>query len=242
VDVDLLSNRLGRHAIGASRDLSAVAELAAGETLEAVVTAVWRRRGYVAVATDVGLRLARRPRLLGRAQEASFDWRDLTAVASTAQRATLTFGSEEVSFLATPHDEFVLLMETARRRLHADAKPSVEELLELARTKLGRFLTTGFEAPIDGLPDRLEPGEHVQRLACATLAFAGLLVVTDRRLILLNVPVRRGRERFWDVPRSSIRGAEPAGAGLRLRLAGQDDVTLTDILPPDRRDELTAAL
>lgn len=67
MDVGELSERLGRYAIGASRDLEAVAELAAGERLEAVVVAVWKRRGYVwaiprssivrAEPVDDGLRL-----------------------------------------------------------------------------------------------------------------------------------------------------------------------------------------
>jgi hypothetical protein len=241
MDVALLSERLGRYAFGASRDLRAAAELAAGERLEAAVVAVWRRRSYIAVATDAGLRLARRPRLFGRADEAAFEWDDLTAVDSTAQRVTLTFGAVEVSFLAAPHDELVRLLEAARRRLHGDAKPPVGDLRELARRKLGRALAFGFEPLIDGLPDRLEPGERVERLAGATLEFEGLLVVTDRRLLLLNAPFRRANQRVWAIPRSSIRRAEPVDDGLRLELA-DGEATLTDFLPPERRDELAAVL
>jgi hypothetical protein len=242
MDVDSLSERLGRYAIGASRDLQAAAEMAAGERLEAIVTAVWKRRGYVAVATDAGLRLARRPRLFGRAHQAAFEWRDLTAVDSTAQRAFLTFGTAEVSFLATPHDEFVKLIETARLHLHGDAKPPVDELRELARRKLGRTLAFGFEPLIDGLPDRLEPDERVERLAGAKLEFEGLLVVTDRRLLLLNAPFRRANQRVWAIPRGRVLGAESVEDGLRLVLEDADDVTLTDFLPPERRDELAVVL
>jgi hypothetical protein len=241
MDVEHLSERLGRYAIGASRDLRAAAEMAADERLEAVVTAVWKRRGYIAVATDAGLRLARRPRI-GRADRAAYEWGDLTAVDSTAQRALLTFGTEEVGFLATPHDEFVKLIETARRHAHGDAKPPVEELRSLARRKLGRALAWGFEATIDGLPDRLEPDERVERLAGAKLEFEGLLVLTDRRLLLINVPLRRANERIWTLDRSCIRTAEPFDDGLRLMVDGAEDVTLTDFLPPERRDELAVVL
>jgi hypothetical protein len=62
-------------------------------------------------------------------------------------------------------------------------------------------VTFGSEAAIDGLPDRLEDGERVERLATATLGFHGLLVLTDRRLLLLDVALRSARERLWEVPR-----------------------------------------
>ena len=64
-----LKQRLGRLAIGGSRDVEAVAELVAGEVVPAVTVAVWQRRGWVVAATDAGLRLARRPRLFGRARQ-----------------------------------------------------------------------------------------------------------------------------------------------------------------------------
>lgn len=241
MDVDQLSQRLGRYAIGASRDLQALAETAAGETLIAAVVAVWNRRGYVVAATDAGVRLARRPRLFGRARSFRFDWRELTAVDSSAGRVTLSFGSRDVRLTAAPHGELVRLLEAARAQLHGDDKPSVDELRELARRKLGRPLAWGFESLIDGLPDRLEPGERVERLAGATGEFEGLLVLTDRRLLLINVPFRRANERVWAVPRGGIRGAEPAEEGLRLVLA-DGELMLTDFLPPDRRDEFAAVL
>ena len=242
VSAAAIGERLGRYALGGSRDVRAVTELAAGEELKAAVVAIWRRRGWVAVATDVGLRLARRPRILGRRRACTFAWRDLTAVRSGAQRVVMSFGDAEVRLIAAaPHDEFVRLIETARRHQHGGEKPSVEELRELAKRKLGRMMTFGLEAAIDGLPDRLEPGERVERLAGATLDFAGLLVLTDRRLLLLGVTFRQANERIWAVPRSSIRSVEPVEDGLRL-LAEPDEVTLTDFFPPERRDEFAVVL
>lgn len=156
----------------------------------------------------------------------------------------MAFEGEEVSLLAaSPHLEFVHLLECARRKLAGDdARPSVSELRELATTKLGRTLTFGLEATIDALPDRLQPGERVERLAGASRDFDGLLVLTDRRLILSLATVRRARAREWAVAREDIAGAEPVDEGLRLRLARGEDVTLTECLPRDRRDELVAVL
>ena len=205
-----LRRRLGRHALGASRDLEAVAKLAAGEEASAVVVALWQRRGWVVVATEAGLRLARRP-WLGRGRTCSFEWR-----------------------------EFARLLDTARPHLEGPEKPSIEEIRELALKKLGRLMTFSLEAAIDGLPDRLEPGERVERLAGAKLGFAGLLVLTDRRLLLLDVTLRRADEQFWAVPRASIRAGEAVEDGLRLLLTEGEEETLTEFLPPERRDEFAA--
>jgi hypothetical protein len=243
VSPQALLERLGRYATGASRDVRDAAELAAGEALVAAVVAVWRRRGWVVVATEDGLRLARHPLLLGRRRTRRFGWGALTAVDSGPQRVTLTFAGEEVSLLAaSPHGEFVRLLELARRTLSGEAHPTVAELRELARLKLGRTLAFGFEATIDALPDRLQPGERVERLAGASLDFAGLLVLTDRRLLLSLASLRRAGAREWAVPREDVRGAQPVGDGLRLLLAHGEDVTLTEFLPRDRRDELAAVL
>jgi hypothetical protein len=243
VSPEALGQRLGPFAIGAARDVSAAAKLAAGEELRAVVVSVWQRRGWVVVATDVGLRLARRPRFLGRGRDCSFAWRDLTAVNSGPQRVVISFGVDEVRLVAAgPHGEFVRLIETARGHLQGHEKPSVEEIRETAKRKLGRLMAFGFEAAIDGLPDRLEPSERVERLAGATLDFPGLLVLTDRRLLLLDVTLRRADERLWSVPRTSIQTAEMVDDALRLRLRGGDEITLTDFLPRERRDEFAAVL
>lgn len=238
-----LRRRLGRYAIGTSRELDALAEMASGEQVLAAVVAVRDRRGWVALATDRGLRLARRPRVFGRSRSAAFEWRDLSGVRSGPQRVDLQFGPETVKLIATqPHDEFVRLVEAARAHGAGGAKPSVEELRELAHTKLGKLVTFGWEAAIDGLPDRLEEGERVERLAAATLGFYGLLVLTDRRLLLLDVALRSAREQLWEVPRSEIADAELDGPGLRLLLSDDREVTLTEFVPPARRDEFAAVL
>ena len=103
------------------------------------------------------------------------------------------------------------------------------------------MLTFGFEATIDGLPDRLQTGERVERLAGATGGFAGLLVLTDRRLLLLDVTLRRASERLWELDRSAIRTVERVDGGLRLGLL-DGEARLRHFLPPERRDEFAAVL
>ena len=204
--------------------------------------ALCQRRLWVVVATNVGLRLARRPRLFGDGREHVFDWDGLSAVRSGQQSVVMTFGQAEVSLLAAgPHDEFVRVVEEARRHVDDEERPSVDELRAMAKQKLGRLVTFGFEATIDGLPDRLQPGERVERLAGASLGFSGLLVLTDRRLLLLDVAVRRANERMWVVDRREIRSADAVDGGLRVVLR-EEEVLLTEFLPPERRDELAAVL
>ena len=82
------------------------------------------------------------------------------------------------------------------------------------------------------MPDWLEPGEHVERAAAATLDFSGLLVLTDRRVLLLgDVGLRFGRQQVWSVARRDVRGASLVDQGLALDL-GDGEVTLTQIIPP----------
>ena len=236
-----LKRRLGRAGIGSARYVDAVAELVEGETIAAAVVTVWQRRGWVAVATDAGLRLARRPRLLGRSRSRALAWDDLTEVRTGAERVSLMFGAERVDLLGgAPHGELVLLLDEARSHIDAD-KPKLQELRELARRKLGRLLAIGFEPTVEALPDRLEPGEQVQRLATATIDFNGLLVLTDRRLLLVDTTIRRTGERWWELGRDAIREAEPVEHGLRLVLE-DGDVTVTDFLPTERLDEFAAVL
>jgi hypothetical protein len=233
-----LGARLGAYRLMAGRELDQLAEATSGEALAAVVYAVWRWKGWIAAATDGGLYLARRPRVLGRAQDRSWRWSELRGVRSGGTLSVdLEFGAERVELrFMGPHDEFVALLDTAR----GPADETTEELRALARIKLGTTLAFGYEATIDGLPDRLETDERVERLAVASLDFTGLLVVTDRRLLLIDVGVRH--ERLWEAPRRDIRRIELAGdLGLRLTL-GADVVTLARFTPPDRRDELAAVL
>jgi hypothetical protein len=236
-----LRRRLGRAGIGSSRYVDAVAELVDGEAVAAAVVTVWQRRGWVAVATDAGLRLARRPRLLGRSRSHAFGWGELTEIATGPERVSLVFGAERVDLLGgAPHGELILLVDEARSHIDAD-KPTLQELRELARLKLGRLLAIGFEPTVEALPDRLEPGEQVQRLATATVDFNGLLVLTDRRLVLVDTTIRRTGERWWELHRDAIREAEPVERGLRLVLE-DGDVTVTDFLPAERLEEFAAVL
>ena len=237
-----LRERLGGYRIGAGPDLRGLAEAIAGERVEAVVVGLRGRRGWLIAATDRGLRMARRPRLIGRARDAAWDWSELTEVRSGAQRVDLVFGSErvELQFLG-PHDQFARLLDTARRALPGAPEVATEELRELARLKLGRSLAFGFEPTIDALPDRLAPGEHVQRLATARLDFTGLLVVTNRRVLLFVVGMTREGEHFWELDRARISGAQAEDDELRLQLS-ESAVTLAGVQPPERAAELAAVL
>jgi hypothetical protein len=233
-----LRERLGFYAVMSGRELDALAAATAGEALAAVVYTVWRWKGWIAVATDGGLSLSRRPRMMGRGHDLAFRWADLTEVRSGgALSVDLEFGSERVELrFMGPHDEYVALLDAAR----GPGEATTEEIRELARRKLGSRLAFGYEATIDGLRDRLAPDERVERLAVATAEFTGLLVVTDRRLLLLDVGVRG--QRAWEAPRGEIRALERVEpSGLRL-VFGSAEVTFTDVTPSGRRDELAAVL
>jgi hypothetical protein len=66
-----------------------------------------------------------------------------------------------------------------------------------------------------------------------------MLVVTDRRLLLVDRGLRA--ERFWEAPRTAIRGLSLTDAGFRLAL-DSGEVDFREVLPLDRRDELAAVL
>jgi hypothetical protein len=233
-----LRARLGPYGVMARRELDALALATDGEALAAVVYAVWRWKGWIGAATDGGLYLSRRPRLFRRGQDVRWRWADLRSMRSGgALSVDLEFAQERVELrFMGPHDEFVALLDAAR----GPGEATTAELRELARMKLGTRLAFGFEATIDGARDRLEPEERVLRMAVAKLDFTGLLLVTDRRLLLLNVGMRE--ERRWEASRADIRGVERVEPfGLRLEI-GSEVVTFTEILPLDRRDELAAVL
>jgi hypothetical protein len=233
-----LRERLGFYAVLSSRELDALAAATAGEELAAVVYTVWRWKGWIAAATDGGLHLSRRPRVMGRPQDLAFRWNELVEVRSGGTlSADLDFGTERVELrFMGPHDEYVALLEAAR----GPGEMTTEEIRELARRKLGSRLAFGYEATIDGLRDRLESDERVERLAIATAEFTGLLVVTDRRVLLLDVGVRG--QRAWEAPRDDIRHLdliEPSGLQLSF---SSGEMVFTDVTPADRRDELAAVL
>ena len=189
------------------------------------------------MATDEGLYLARNPKLFGRSQFRSWRWADLTSQhTAAAMSVEFDFSGEKVDLKLMSREEFGALLEVAR----GPVETSASDLRALARTKLGKTLAFGYEATLDALGDRLEPDERVERLAIATAEFTGLLVVTDRRLLLLDRGLRA--ERFWEARRDAIRKLELApDNGLRL-LFDDRGLSFTDILPLDRRDELAAVL
>ena len=235
-----MRDRLGIHRFGRRGEIDALARAVAGEGLKAVGLARWRRRRWLVVATDGGLRLARRPRF-GRARDERFEWADLTALSAGNPRGELTYGDRVVRLSLLPVVEHARLLDTARQRLRGVALAATTEgLRELARRELGRRARLAFADVIDGVPDHLEAGERVERVALATLDFSGLLAVTDRRVVLFeNSP--RGPERVWWLARAEIRGVTIVKRGLRLELDA-DTVVLTGIAPQDALLELVSDL
>ena len=238
-----LAERLGGYRTGAGPELRALVEATAGEPLAAAVIGVWRKRGWVVVATARSLHMSRQPRVMGRKRTLTWAWSDLREMRTGAGRVDFAFPDETLELrVLAPHAEFVRLIDTARE---ASSVPTpemrIEELRELAKVKLGRILTAASEAAIDSLGDQLLPGERVERLATATLDFDGMLVVTDRRLLLTRVGLKRDNDRFWETGRDQIVGAAEVDNGLRVDLR-DGPVTFADVLPEERRGELAAAL
>lgn len=242
--VQQLRSRIGSVGTGGARSIRLLARLVEGEKVRAAVVGYLGRRYVAVAATDAGLRLARHPYVAGPAWTASHSWEALTGVRSASHHLDLVFGSEEVHLNAlSPHGQFGVLLDVCRGRLRgAGAATTVEELRELAARKLGRWMTFSLETALDGLPDRLETDEHVQRLAASSVAFDGLLVLTDRRLLLLAFGMRRSSERWWELPRSAILGAEDDEAGGLRLLTDDGDVVLHTWTDPERRDEFLRVL
>jgi hypothetical protein len=236
--------RLGRLRTGAGPDIRALAEVVVGEKLLAVAVATRKRRGWVLAATDRGLRMTRRPRLFGRTGEECFPWEDLTCVWSGGMnRVDLDFGDRSVALgFVSPPDEYSRLLETARRHAYGDdGRSSADEIRQLARSTLGQLLASAHDDEIEGVPDRLEPGERVAVVASAFHRFTGLLAVTQSRVLLLDVSARAGKSRVWTVDRSAVGSAEPTGGDLRLDTA-DGPILLKAITPAERLDELASLL
>ena len=237
-------DRLGLYRIGERRAIEAIAELVDGERLDAVGAGIWKRRGWLVAASGGGLRLVRRPRVFGRPRDERFQWADLTAVRCSDRGAgvTLTFGERDLElYTLLPAREFARLLDTARRHLAGgEASVTVEALHTLALRELGRWKTLELETSIADVPDRLEPGERLECVAAATLNCNGLLVVTDRR-VLVSAPASLKRQDVWSVARSDIRSAAAVETGLWLD-TGDATVTLTRIIPAERRFELADLL
>ena len=242
---DEVRDRLGVYRVGERRAIAAVVELLAEEQLEAVGAGMWEWRGWVVVATDGGLRLVRRPRVFGRARDERFDWADLTAVRSRTAGTglTFTFGDREIALSGLgPPAEFARLLDAARGRLaRKTAGVTVEEIRSLAQRELGRLRTVMLDPVIADLPDQLETGERVLQVAGATLGTSGLLVITDRR-VLLSATASVGSGHVWSVARRDIWSAAAAVEhGLRFD-TGEEAFMLTSITPAQRRFELADLL
>jgi hypothetical protein len=240
VSVEVLRQRLGWARFGASRPVRAVAEFADGENLVAVVLGMWRRRTWGVVATDRQLLLARRPRLRA-CEERAFDWCDLAQVESQSGRIIMRFGVDEVSLTCYPKDEVERLAEHARTHVRTLGVTPVHDLHELARSTLGALYTFGLRDEVGVLSERLKPGERVEwfalsRLGVPGLDFAGLLALTDRRVLMAELETRRSKHRAWAVDRDEILSTELMSDGLCLKLR-YDEAELTNFRPRQRLDE-----
>lgn len=230
--------RLGKFAFGAGRDVRVLARALGDERLLAAVTVMWGRRGWIAAASDSGLRLAWASAVLGRPADAFFEWSALTDLVIKAWQIELRFGDHVVELkVGGPGEEAARLVDVARDRLGLELVSSADTRA-LAVRKLGKLLGLAHEYECMKLPELLEPGEQVSRLAMAKHEFEGLLALTDRRLLLLKV--QRPDTLTWAVDRERIIAAKTAGEDLHLLLRGSE-VTLTSFMPPERALEFAAA-
>jgi hypothetical protein len=245
VSVAVLRQRLGWARFGASRPVKAVAELADGESLVAVVLGMWRRRTWGVVATDSQLFMARRPRLRAHEQRV-LDWRDLVHVESESGRVIMRFGAEEVSLICYPKDEVERLAEHARTHVRKLGVTPAHDLHELARSTLGALYTLSLRDEVGVLSERLKPGERVEwfalsRLEVPGLDFAGVLALTDRRVLMAELETHRSKHHAWEVDRDEILATERMSDGLRLKLR-HGDAELTSFRPRKRLDEFIEQL
>ena len=199
------------------------------------------RRGQLVAATEDRLLLLWKGRLTRRERINEFSWGTLTAVDAHALAITFHFNRPVKLTGITPARGYDALLAMAHARLQRDAAdPS--DLRELAERKLGgRLAVLGWDNELRMLPNLIQAGETVQRLAIATAGFEGLLALTDRRLVLLRGALRAGNEQVLEVARADVRRVTQTDTGLRLELA-HGEVELEGVTPPARRDELFAVL
>lgn len=239
-----LRERLAIYRWGQRRPIDALAKRWPDQPIDAIVGGMWRGRGWLAAATPSGLELVRRPWLLGRARDRHFPWGELTAVdtGGSGMSLRLTFSGQEVKLSALgPPAEYARLVDAARERL-SGTKPEIatEDVRELARAALGRWRTFEVDAAIVALPEHIEEGETVETVAYAVLDFIGLLVITDRRVLLLGREPRMEAQE-WSVHRSWIRDARVVDDALVLDL-GVETVRLAMVQPEEQREALAERL
>ena len=239
-----IRERLAIYRFGQRRAINAVAKRFAGAMPEAVGGCIWRRRGWLAVATGDGLELVRRPWVFGRPLDRHYPWAELTAyeTGSSGMSLRLTFGEREVRLNGIgPPKEYTRFVDAVRRRLGGGAvETSAEDIRASAHRALGGRRTLELDAAIVALPDLLDPGETVEQVAAATLGAEGLLVITDRRVLLTTRAIGVD-SRDWSVHRSWIRTVDVLEDGLRLDL-GIETVVLDRVRPAEQRHELADRL
>lgn len=240
-----LRERLRIYRWGQRRPIDVLAKRFAQEPIDAIVGGMWRGRSWLVAASPAGLELVKRPYVFGRARDLHFAWADLTAVetGSSGMSLELRFGARELKLSALgPPAEYARLVDTARRHLSGEAAPDVaaEDVRAMARAALGRWKTFEVDASIVALPEQLEDGETVEAVAYAVREFIGLLVITDRRVLLLGRPPRQELQ-TWSVHRSWIRDAKVVDDGLWLDL-GVEAAQFTQVEPEEQRHALAERL
>jgi hypothetical protein len=124
--------------------------------------------------------------------------------------------------------------------------PSRDEIQRVAREALGASLAWAGTREYGLLERLLEPEEPIEAMAIGKLAgrlIAGqrLIVVTPRRLLLVEKGFVTGRERLREIPLEHLKGVVVTGAGgLTLELESEA-VALTFVQPP-RQQALLAEL
>lgn len=236
---ELLQAQLGRLAFGARKEAAVVeAALRPGEEVRAVAHAGRGMLSFVAFVTTERLLLVRAPRVLGRRSMEEVELTGLQAVRVDGARVTITARDRELQLYGVvPAAAQVAVLDALRASLGGEAAQSAAELRELARRKLGRTLAFGLQDALMALLQELEPGEEVQRLAVSSPD--RVVAVTRDRVLLAHASLRSSSVRA--LPRAGLR-VEIQGGGLALVPQAGERVDLPDLLPPERRDELAAAL
>ena len=216
---------LGRMSVIGVREWRLLARLL-GEDEEIEAMVLSRRKGgglvgsqRIIVATPDRLLLVEKGLVSGRERIEEYRWDEINGVRvhpPTRLELSLREGPVTLTFVQ-PARALGAMSDVIRRHLDPAVGEGVStgDLLDLARTKLGRVLGFAAEDNVLALAQELEPSESVLELAWVADKPDGLLALTDRRLVF----VPSGRVRTGDPV--SILDAEMAD------LALDDDRTLT---------------
>lgn len=162
--------------------------LAAGERIEAMALGRLRGRGLIGaqrlvVATSERLLLVEKGLLTGRECTRALPWTALRdVIARPPTRLELVLDGERIALhLLQPPRQVAAIGEAFRARTGPRTAPTVDELAELGRRKLGRVTAYGAESHLLTLAGLLGPHENVLALGFAD----GLVAATTERLLFL---------------------------------------------------------